>query len=120
MNRWRVNHFIQSLVPIAFCSLLVMPVLAADKAKTPLDKGKATATKLCQACHEFKGANQAGTVGPPFVKMSQRFPQRERLRDIIYDPQKAIKRHTMMPPFGRHGFLNKQETEQLIEFLYTL
>jgi len=102
------------------CSLVSIPVLAAEKATTPIAKGKATALKLCQACHVFTGADQAGTVGPEFVHMSQRFPKRERLQEIIYDAQKAIKPHTMMPPFGRHGFVDRKETELLIDFLYTL
>lgn len=93
-----------------------MPALSA----TSPENGRGLALKLCQACHIFTGADQAGTVGPPFVSMSQRFPNRERLRDIIYDPQKAIKPDTMMPPFGRHGFLNKKETDLVIDFLYTL
>jgi sulfur-oxidizing protein SoxX len=102
------------------CSLITIPVLSAGKAKTPVEKGKVTALKLCQACHTFTGANQSGTVAPRFISMKKRFPNRKRIRDIIYDPQKAINPDTMMPPFGRHGFMNKKETERLIDFLYTL
>lgn len=119
MNKWQVRNYRQSLILIVLCSLVTMPVLTAEKAKTPLENGRALALKLCQACHSFTGADQAGTVGPPFVSMSQRFPNRGRIRDIIYDPQKE-KPNTMMPPFGRHGFLNKKEMEHLIDFLYTL
>ena len=100
--------------------LFIQPVNAKDKSATPASKGRVLASKLCQACHVFEDANQAGTVGPPFISMQQRFPNRQRLRNIIYDPQKAIKSDTMMPPFGRHGFLNKKQTEELIDFIYTL
>ncbi len=120
MNRWLVSKYLQGPVLVVLCSLISIPVLSADKPKTPLEQGKVLALKLCQACHEFKGADQAGTVGPPFIQMSQRFPKRERMRDIIYDPQKALKPHTMMPPFGRHGFLDKKEIELVIDYLYTL
>lgn len=120
MDKWIIGNYMRGLVLTVLCSLIPVTGLSADKAKTPFANGKAVAMKLCQACHVFKGADQAGTVGPPFVSMSKRFPRRERLRSIIYDPQKAIKQHTMMPPFGRHGFLDKKETEQLIDFLYTL
>ncbi len=120
MKKWRVKNYRQSLLLIALSSLVSMPVFTAEKVKTPLENGRAVALKLCQACHSFNGANQAGTVGPPFVSMLQRFPNRGRIRDIIYDPQKAIKPDTMMPPFGRHGFLNNKETKLLIDFLYTL
>lgn len=119
MNRWRIRNYKYGLVLIVLCSMVTMPVLSADKVKTSRENGRAVALKLCQACHSFTGADQAGTVGPPFVSMSQRFPNRERIREIIYDPQKE-KPNTMMPPFGRHGFLNKKETELLIDFLYTL
>ena len=112
--------FVVLLILIVFLTLFSQPVQSAEKSKISPKNGKAMALKLCQACHAFKDADQAGTVGPPFLSMSQRFPNRERLRKIIYDPQKATKPDTMMPPFGRHGFLNKKQTEQLIDFLYTL
>ena len=120
MNNWSISHIVKNLLPITLCSLFSISAHAENTEITPIEKGKSIASELCQACHEFKGADQAGTVGPPLVNMSQRFPKRERLREIIYDPQKASKPHTMMPPFGRHGFLDKEQTEQLIEFLYTL
>ena len=120
MNRRLIKTYMQGSVLVLLCSLISMPVVSANKPKTPLENGKAKALQLCQACHKFKGADQAGSVGPPFIQMSQRFPKRDRMRDIINDPQKAIKPHTMMPPFGRHGFLNKKEIEQVIDFLYTL
>ena len=108
MNGWQVRNYRHGLMLIALCSLITIPVHSSEKPKTPLENGRAVALTLCQACHTFKGTDQAGTVGPPFVSMSQRFPSRVRLRDIIYDPQTAIKTDTMMPPFGRHGFLNKR------------
>ena len=120
MNRGRVITSIRSLISIMLSGLITMPVLAEEKAASSVETGKAIALKLCQACHTFSGADQAGTTGPPFVSMSQRFPQRKRLQDIIYDAQKSLKPHTMMPPFGRHGFVDKQDTKMLIDFLYTL
>lgn len=119
MDGSKVINFRKDLLLIVLCSLVTIPVFSAEKAKTPLEKGRAVAIKLCQACHSFTGANQAGTVGPPFVSMKARFPERKRMRDIIYDRQKE-KPDTMMPPFGRHGFVNKKEMELLIDYLYTL
>lgn len=120
MNRWWIRNIRHGFVLVTLYSLATMPVVSAEKPKTPIENGRALALNLCQACHSFPGANQAGTVGPPFISMSQRFLKRDRLRDIIYDPQKAIKPHTMMPPFGRHAFMDNKETELLIDFLYTL
>lgn len=110
----------------AFCAvfsglyLFSPPLLAAEEAKSRMDQGKAKAIEFCQACHQFAGTDQAGTVGPPLMAMKARFPDRERLRAIIHDPQEAIKPHTMMPPFGRHKLVNPEETELIIDFLYTL
>lgn len=108
-----------SVVVVSFLTLSIA-VGAEQAPQTPVEKGRAIAVDLCQACHTFPGADQAGTVGPEFIKMKARFPEREKLRAIIYDAHKALKRHTMMPPFGRHGFVDKEQTEQLIDFIYTL
>ena len=74
----------------------------------------------CVPCHEFPGAEQAGNLGPPFVAMKERFADRKRLHDIIYDAAAVLKPHTMMPPFGRLELLNKDEIELVIDYLYTL
>jgi sulfur-oxidizing protein SoxX len=91
-----------------------------EGSKSVVELGKAKAIELCQACHQFEGADQAGTVGPPLLAMKSRFPEEAKLRAIIYDPQKAIKPHTMMPPFGRNGLVSEQDIEHIIAFLYTL
>jgi len=108
------------LTMIIIFSALSFAVTAEETGQTPAEKGKSIALDLCQACHEFKGADQAGTLGPPFVSMKERFPQRDKLRAIIFDAQQALKPHTMMPPFGRHGLIDKEQTEQLIDFVYSL
>ena len=119
MNRLLFRPSIPGLFLIFLVGLIAMPGVATAKSNKP-ETGQTLAMNLCQACHVFKGADQAGTLGPPFVGMSQRFPDRVQLYNIIYDAQKSLKPHTMMPPFGRHGFLNKKQTDKLIDFLYTL
>lgn len=96
------------------------PSATESKPKTPLEHGKALTIELCQPCHQIEGADQAGTTGPPLVAMQARFPERGKLREIIYDAQEAIKPDTMMPPFGRHGLVNDQEIDRMMDFLYTL
>ncbi|MFZ0256160.1 MAG: sulfur oxidation c-type cytochrome SoxX [Gammaproteobacteria bacterium] len=91
-----------------------------DGSKTAVEQGKAKAIELCQACHQFKGADQAGTVGPPLLAMKARFPDPAKLQALIYDAQKASKPYTMMPPFGRNGLVSEQDIEHIIAFLYTL
>ncbi len=94
--------------------------IADENNQTPLQQGKSLTIEYCQACHYFEGSNQAGTVGPPFVAMKPRFPERQKLHSVIYDPQVASKPHSMMPPFGRHGLLSDDEIRLIMDYLYTL
>ncbi len=102
--------------------LLVGPTagIAAEKNQTPLQHGKSLTVEYCQACLYFEGSNQAGTVGPPFIAMKPRFPERQKLQYIIYDPHVASKPHSMMPPFGRNGLLSDDEIRLIMDYLYTL
>ncbi len=94
--------------------------VAAEKAKTPLQQGKALTIEFCQACHYFEGTNQAGTCAPPLVAMKPRFPERTKLEKIIYDPHRATKPDSMMPPFGRNGLIDKPQIQLIVDYLYTL
>lgn len=95
-------------------------VNAAESQSSNIDNGKRLALEYCQACHQYTGTEQAGNVAPPFVGMKARFPDRKKLFNIIYDPQVAMNKDTMMPPFGRNELLVDGEIEQIIDFLYTL
>jgi sulfur-oxidizing protein SoxX len=97
-----------------------LPLFAGEPDKKSIEEGKKLTLKLCQACHQYKGTDQAGTVAPPLIGMKTRFPDRKILFNIIYDPQVALQPNTMMPPFGRNEFLAKGEIEKVIDFLYTL
>ena len=110
----------ESVLITAFCSILPIGVFAGDAAASNVEEGKRLTLEFCQACHQYIGTDQAGTVAPPLVGMKGRFPDRKKLYNIIYDPQVAIKKNTMMPPFGRNELLAKDEIEKVIDFLYTL
>ena len=69
----------------------------------------------CVACHAIAGAT-AGNVAPPLVGMSQRFPDKNKLRDQISDASK-LNPNTVMPPFGRHQILSKDEIDKVVEFI---
>jgi sulfur-oxidizing protein SoxX len=73
----------------------------------------------CLACHAIADGKQPGNVGPPLIAMKARFPDREILRRQIWD---ATERNpdSRMAPFGRHGILDKQEIDLIVEYLYTL
>jgi L-cysteine S-thiosulfotransferase len=72
----------------------------------------------CLTCHDIKGGDAPGNVGPPLDDMKSRFPDRKELAAIIFDETKRNPL-TVMPPFGRNLILTKQEIEQVVDFLYT-
>lgn len=90
------------------------------KVKTPLEQGRELTVEYCQACHFFEGTDQAGTTGPPLLAMKPRFPERQKLERMVYDPQVVSKPYTMMPPFGRNGLLDEQQIQLIVDYLYTL
>jgi sulfur-oxidizing protein SoxX len=51
--------------------------------------------------------------------MKARFPDREKLRQQIWD-SRGNDPHTLMPPFGKFRILTDQEIERIIDYLYTL
>ena len=105
---------------IIMINLFILLIASLADSKSSVDEGKDLSLKLCQTCHHYKDTEQAGTVGPPLIGMKARFPDRKKLYDIIYDPQVAIKKDTMMPPFGRNELIAKDQIEKIIDFLYTL
>jgi len=72
----------------------------------------------CLTCHEIRGGDAAGNIGPPLADMKNRYPDRQALAAIIFDESKRNPL-TVMPPFGRNLILTKQEIESVIDFLYT-
>ncbi len=72
----------------------------------------------CLTCHEIKGGDAPGNIGPPLADMKQRFPDRNELFAIISDKTKRNPL-TVMPPFGRNLILTEQEINSVVDFLYT-
>lgn len=72
----------------------------------------------CLTCHEIKGGDSPGNVGPPLTDMKRRYPNRQELVAIIYDETKRNPL-TVMPPFGRNLILTEKEIESVVDFLYT-
>ncbi len=73
----------------------------------------------CLACHVIAGGTQMGDIGPPLININTRFPDRQRLRDQIWDASQ-FNHASLMPPFGRHKILNDQEIDAIVDYLYTL
>jgi len=72
----------------------------------------------CMACHAMPNII-SGDIAPPLVSMKQRYPDKAKLRDQIWDATKANP-HTVMPPFGRHRILTPEEIDKVVEFVLTL
>ncbi|MEW6764959.1 MAG: sulfur oxidation c-type cytochrome SoxX [Pseudomonadota bacterium] len=80
------------------------------------DRGKGN----CLACHMIAGGDQPGTIGPPLLAMKQRYPDRQALYNVIWDPRSKFGPQTIMPPIGAHGILSKDEVEKVVDFIHSL
>jgi sulfur-oxidizing protein SoxX len=78
------------------------------------DRGKGN----CLTCHDIKGGDAPGNMGPPLADMKTRFPDRKELIAIVFDETKRNPQ-TAMPPFGRNLILSNEEIEAIVDFLYT-
>jgi L-cysteine S-thiosulfotransferase len=72
----------------------------------------------CLTCHNIKGGDSPGNLGPPLADMKTRFPDRKELTAIVFDETKRNPQ-TVMPPFGRNLILTDGEIEAIVDFLYT-
>jgi len=78
------------------------------------DRGKGN----CLTCHDIKGGDAPGNLGPPLADMKARFPDRKELAAIVFDETKRNPQ-TVMPPFGRNLILTESEIDAIVDFLYT-
>ena len=88
---------------------------AMDGKTLAFDRGKGN----CLSCHDIKGGDLPGTIGPKLNDMKSRFPNRDELTGIVTDETKRNPQ-TVMPPFGRNLILNDKEISAIVDFLYTL
>jgi sulfur-oxidizing protein SoxX len=111
--------------PALFVAAVLAVVLFADalaSAQTPPLPGQTLAFDRskgnCLTCHDIKGGDAPGNVGPPLADIKTRFPDRKELRGIVFDETKRNPQ-TVMPPFGRNLILTDGEIEAIVNFLYT-
>jgi L-cysteine S-thiosulfotransferase len=88
---------------------------AAEGQKIAFDRGKGN----CLTCHEIKGGDLPGTIGPPLKDIKSKYPDRNDLVAIVTDETKRNPL-TVMPPFGRNRILTEQEISAVVDFLQTL
>jgi sulfur-oxidizing protein SoxX len=87
----------------------------AEGQKLAFDRGKGN----CLTCHEIKGGDLPGTIGPALKDIKSKYPDRNELVAILYDETRRNPQ-TMMPPFGRNRILTDQEINAIVDFLQTL
>ena len=88
---------------------------AAEGQKIAFDRSKGN----CLTCHEIKGGDLPGTIGPPLKDIKSKYPDRSELVAILTDETKRNPQ-TVMPPFGRNRILTEQEINAVVDFLQTL
>ena len=106
---------------VAACVLAAAAVSATGAAASPADGEKLAYDRSkgnCLTCHDIKGGDAPGNVGPALSDMKKRFPNRAELIAIISDETKRNPQ-TVMPPFRRNLILTDQEIESIVDFLYT-
>src|SRR5579862_4524994 len=84
-------------------AVLAVVLLAGVRASAQALPGQALAFDRskgnCLTCHDIKGGDAPGNVGPPLADMKSRFPDRKELTAIVSDETKRNPQ-TVMPPFG--------------------
>lgn len=88
---------------------------AAEGQRLAFDRGKGN----CLSCHEIKGGDLPGTIGPALKDIKSRYPDRNDLVAILTDETKRNPQ-TAMPPFGRNRILTEPEINAIVDFLQTL
>ena len=87
----------------------------AEGQRLAFDRGKGN----CLSCHDIKGGDLSGTIGPALKDIKRRYPDRNELVAILTDETRRNPQ-TAMPPFGRNRILTEQEINAIVDFLQTL
>jgi sulfur-oxidizing protein SoxX len=113
------------LVP-ALVSALVIGALASAgpvSAQSAVSQGQRLAFDRskgnCLTCHEIKGGDLPGTIGPALKDIKSKYPDRNELVAIVAHETRRNPQ-TVMPPFGRNRILTDQQINAVVHFLQTL
>ena len=80
----------------------------------------------CAACHKLPGdtaINSISNLGPALVNLKTRYPDRAKLRAVIWDNRQADSSknaQTIMPPYGKNRILTEAEIDTLVRYLETM
>jgi sulfur-oxidizing protein SoxX len=104
-------------------AMLPLPAGAEEVSASVVAQGKAIAFDRskghCLACHAIEGGQLPGNVGPALIAIKMRYPDKSKLRALIYDAR-IINPNTIMPPFGRNNLLADDEIDKVVEFVLSL
>jgi L-cysteine S-thiosulfotransferase len=116
------DHLSPKLSLVALLIALTIPVMttrarsdAAEGQRIAFDRAKGN----CLSCHDIKGGDLPGTIGPALKDIRSKYPARSDLVAILTDETKRNPQ-TAMPPFGRNRILTEQEIDAIVDFLQTL
>ncbi len=76
----------------------------------------------CAACHKVPNdaaIKSASSIGGPLEAIKARYPDRTKLRDVVWDLSKTIP-NTIMPPYGKHRILSIEEIDALVIYLESI
>jgi L-cysteine S-thiosulfotransferase len=114
-----MKHASRTAQALALSVALAAPALAqsavSEGQKLAFDRGKGN----CLTCHDIKGGDLPGTIGPALKDIKSRYPDRNDLVAIVRDETRRNPQ-TVMPPFGRNRILTEQEINAVVDFLQTL
>ena len=118
----RVKPLAVAVVVMAAISTVAVPQVFAGNAAM-IEKGKQVAFDRkkgnCLTCHQISGGTIMGNIGPPLIAMKTRFPDKAKLRALIWDMTKRNP-DTMMPAFGKYRVLSEKEIDAVVDFVHSL
>ena len=118
-NRTSTTALIAALAAAIVATGVVSPVraqsAAAEGQRIAFDRSKGN----CLTCHDIKGGNLPGSIGPKLENIKAKYPDRSELIAIVTDETKRNPL-TVMPPFGRNRILTEREINAVVDFLQTL
>jgi sulfur-oxidizing protein SoxX len=112
-------HPAKSALAAALALVLSAPLAqaqsgAADGQKLAFDRSRGN----CLTCHEIRGGDLPGTIGPQLKDLRGRYDRNELV--AIVNDETRRNPLTVMPPFGRNRILTEQEINAIVDFLQTL
>lgn len=116
-----MKHCPRFRLVVLSAAIAAIPVVAT--AQADVKEGQALAFDRakgnCLSCHEIRGGDLPGTIGPSLNGLKDRYPDRNEVVAIITD-ETTRNPQTVMPPFGRNRILKDHEIQSIVDFLYSL